>query len=340
MFLALLRFYVIVIATLAALAFIFRMAIGIGWPAPGTGRAGFAMPADLYGTPISLWLNAAAVVLLAIVFLFLTVRFGFFLPACAAAEEKTTLRRAWALSRGNFWRIAVVYVAVAVPAALLFGTGIYAIEGDDLGEVLRNTWMGIPSEGMGALYRLQYAHAGALAALGAVGLVVMNALFAGASAAAYRVVEAAANAPEVSRERTEPDFAPAWAPAHAMADAGRRWHPDPFEQSTADEFAQPQQASPKQAEAEQPIVHASEAPTEEPAHFAQQPVAESHAEIAPDVAHEHVAPPEEAAQPASAPQPAAHTAAPDMAPPLDPAGAAAALAMRDQINPPPTSPAE
>ena len=333
MFLALLRYYAVVVVVLAALAFLCQIAIGIGLPAPGTWRAGFAMPANLYGAPISLWLNGAAAVLLAIAFLFLTARFGFFLPASAAAEDHVTLRRAWALSRRNFWRIAVVTLAVAVPPALLFAAGVYAIEGDGLGEALRNAWTGIPSEGVGALYRLQYAHAGALAGLGAVGLVVMNALFAGASAAAYRVVEAAANAPEVSRQRTEPDFEPAWAPAQAMVVAARRWHPDPYERPTAEEFAQFQEPSQIQAAAEQPVAqheaaYTGEAPAEEPAHLAQPAPAEPAAEIAP---LEPVAPPEEAAQPVATVQ----AAAPIMAPPLDPAGAVAAMAMRDQINPPP-----
>ena len=328
MFLALLRFYAIVIAVLAALAFLCQTAIGIGLPAPGTGRAGFAMPANLYGAPISLWLNGAAAALLAIASLVLVVRFGFFLPACAAAEQHVTLRRAWALSRGNSWRIAIAYIAVAIPPALLIGVGVYAVEGDGLGEALRNAWTGIPSEGMSALYRLQYDHASALAGIAGVGLVVMNALFAGAAAAAYRAVEATADAPKIAPARTEPDFAPAWAPAQAMADSGPRWHPDPFERPTAEEFAQSQQALAEQPAAEQPAaqheIAASEAPAEETVHLAQQPIAEQ-AEIAPDTPHEPVAPLQEAAQAATS----------DMAPPLDPAGAVAAMAMRDQVNLPP-----
>jgi hypothetical protein len=318
MFLALLRFYAIVIAVLAALAFLCQIAIGIGLPAPGTGRAGFAMPANLYGAPISLWLNGAAAALLAIAFLFLTVRFGFFLPASAAAEDHVTLRRAWALSRGNSWRIAIAYAAVATPPALLIGAGVYAVEGDGLGDVLRNAWTGIPSEGMSALYRLQYDHAVALAGIGAVALVVMNALFAGAAAAAYRAIEATVDAPQIAPERAEPDFAPAWTPA--MAGAGPRWHTDPVERPAMEEFAQSQQPEPMAAE--QPVVHASEAPVEELAQPA--PAPEMPPELAAEATHEAAASvPEIAAQPEAAPQ--------DIAPPLDPAGA---MAMRDQLNPP------
>ena len=141
--------------------------------------------------------------------------------------------------------------------------------------------------------------------------------------------EALANAPEVSRQRAEPGFATAWAPAQAMADAGPRWHPDPFERPTAEEFAQSQQSSPEPLEPSvQHEIAASETPAEESGHLAQQPVAEL-AEAAPDMPHEPVAP-EETAQPVPSAQ-----AATDMAPPLDPAGAVAAMAMRDQINPPP-----
>jgi hypothetical protein len=253
--LALLGFYVLIIAVLAALAFLAQFAIGIGMPKPGEAGSGFAMPLEWYGVPLALWLNGAAAFLLAIVALFVSARAGFYLTVLATAEDHVNLGRAWALSRGSFWRLAVVHVVLAVPLALLVAGAVYLIEGDAIADVLRTGWTGIPSEGMSALYKLQYEHAGALAGILAVGMIVTSALFAGASSAAYRAVvlgeeaEAPVSAPAyvpmpapsmvavhaAAPARIEPDHEPAWAAAKAMADAGTpQWRHDPFAQPLPD----------------------------------------------------------------------------------------------------------
>jgi hypothetical protein len=343
MFLALLCFYAVVIAVLALLALGCQIAIGIGLPPPGSESGGFAMPADLYGAPISLWLDGATTAILAIAFLFLTVRFGFFLPASAAAEDKVTLRRAWVLSRGNSWRLAVVYVVVALPPVLLLGAATYAVESAGLADVLRTGWSAIPSEGMSALYKLQYDHAGALAAIGAVGLVLTNALFAGASAAAYQALEAAAAMPEVSRERAEPDFASAWAPA--TADTGMRRHHEAFAVARTPEpkvapiahdhslVVEPEPVLEPVAQSEPVVPEVIEAPppAEEPVEITVQPASGI---SAPDTGAEPTQEAAAAAESDAPPEPVQPPPTPDMAPPLDPAGA---MAMRDQITPPQTA---
>jgi len=349
LFLALLRFFGVVIAGLVALAFICQIAIGIGLPEPDSGRAGFAMPAEWYGVPLRLWLNGAAALLLLAAYLFLKVRFGFFLAASAAAEEHVTLGRAWTLSRGNFWRLALVSLAIAVPASLALSAAIYVIEGDSLGDVLRTGWTGIPSEGMRALYQLQYDHAVALAGVGAVALAAISALFAGASAAAYQAVREAAEMPEVSRERAEPEFAPVL----ATADAGSRWRHDPFAASDA-VFARHAAATSRRP---QPVTEGAVEQTPQDTSQAAEG-AEPHAHLAQSSATEPLAPPESAAesvvheiawpadqtgQPSPAIQADSQSAAEhvhpdtiapastDMAPPLDPAG----MAVRDGAAPPP-----
>jgi hypothetical protein len=46
-------------------------------------------------------------------------RAGFLAPAVAASETGPILRRAWSLSRGHSWRIAIIIGALALPAVLL-----------------------------------------------------------------------------------------------------------------------------------------------------------------------------------------------------------------------------
>jgi hypothetical protein len=352
--LALLRYYAIVIAVLVALAFALDFAIGIGLPKPGTLISGFGMPAQWQGTPMVVWLDGAAAFVLAIVYLFLAVRLGFYLAPQAAVEETVTLRRAWTLSSGGFWRLAIIHVAVAVPAALLFGAAIYAIEGDALNDVLRTAWTGVPSEGVGALYRLQYEHGGALAGVWALGMIVASALFSGASATAYRALEGAEEAPEVSRQRTEPDFTPAWAAAKAMADASPRHERfEPRMVAAPVEYATPEQdyiaqepvaehAEQSAEHVEQPIEYAGEplvehevavaAPVEELA--APEPVAEPQPEIAPEPEHIPTVTFEQLAHALTSGPLAAQAQTPaeiplPPAPPLDPAGV---FTMREQAG--------
>jgi hypothetical protein len=147
--------------------------------------------------------------------------------------------------------------------------------------------------------------------------------------------------PEVSRERAEPDFASAWAPA--MADTGMRRHHEAFAISRAPEPAvapiahdhslvvEPEPVLESVAHSEPVVPEVIEAP----------PPAEELAELAPasevpatDPAAE---PTQEAAAPPeidASPEPVHPPPTPDLAPPLDPAGA---MAMRDQITPPPAA---
>ncbi|MGH6871575.1 MAG: hypothetical protein ACREHE_08715 [Rhizomicrobium sp.] len=345
--LALFSFFVVVIAVSVALAFAAQFAIGIGVPKPGAPLAGYTMPAQWMGVPLALWLNGAVAFVLGIVALFLVARFGFFLAALSAAEERVTLARAWSLSRGNFWRLAVINLALAVPVAILFGAAAYAIEGDSLGDVLRTAWSGIPSEGIGGLYRLQYEHAAALGGLWAVALVVKSALYSGASAAAYRAValgEVTQKAPRrtaVPATHTEPEFEPAWAAAKAMADANPRWQPrdvaQPLEPATEEHALASEAAATTLAEAPEhaieemepvaPEALAAEAPVAHElseaeivhAAFAQMPGhVEGGAELAPQ---EHLAVAEASTPPELA-----------EAPPLDPAGAAAMTATQEHTQ--------
>ncbi len=70
----------------------------------------------------------AAVVLIASILRCIVVycfgRFFFFLPAVVVAEERIGLGRSWSLSGGNFWRMAVVWLLIAVPVWFVVGVAL------------------------------------------------------------------------------------------------------------------------------------------------------------------------------------------------------------------------
>jgi hypothetical protein len=56
---------------------------------------------------------------------YVLLRLMFFLPAVVVAEHKLSPSRAWELGKGNVWRIAVLLLAVIVPAGVIFGIAFY-----------------------------------------------------------------------------------------------------------------------------------------------------------------------------------------------------------------------
>jgi hypothetical protein len=181
MFFALLRFYAVEVVVLLVLA----VAAGIG--VSSAVRYADTQHLHLGWAGISLqgWLDIGAAVVAAAVFLMVASRLGFLLSPMAAAEKHVKLVRAGQLSRGNFWRIAFTYLIVGLPATLLLATCETTIGGLQMGKTL-------PS-GMQAFYTVETGHIAIFAAILAGGLVALQALFAGASAAAYdELAEAAA----------------------------------------------------------------------------------------------------------------------------------------------------
>jgi hypothetical protein len=51
-------------------------------------------------------------------------RFFFFLPAVVVAEERIGLGRSWSLGGGNFWRMAVVWLLIAIPVWFVVGVAL------------------------------------------------------------------------------------------------------------------------------------------------------------------------------------------------------------------------
>ncbi len=171
MFFALLCFYAIVIGALLVLT----LAAGFGVTTASQYAAAHNMRFDWLGVPFQVWLNGFAGATAAILFVLLTVRFGFLLGPLAASGKKALLTRARIISAGNFGRLAIVYLAAGMPALALLAVCESTFGGFDIG------WAG----GMKVSFSIE---PGGLAVFGAIlagGLVVLHALFAGASASAY-----------------------------------------------------------------------------------------------------------------------------------------------------------
>ncbi len=124
MFLAALRFW-IGSAALIGLAF--------GIAVLGLLLAG--VPPDASGqlpiTPAALL--AMFIAWAALLYAFATMlRMGFLLPAVVVAEEKGGLKRSHDLTKGNFWRILVVAIALVLPSLVLLIAGETAVLGATL----------------------------------------------------------------------------------------------------------------------------------------------------------------------------------------------------------------
>lgn len=125
MFGALLAF--VFVAGLFYLA-IFLVALGglaaAGGAAPAPAAASGAAAAMLLG--LSLLLIAALCALVYVV-----ARLAFLLAPVVVAEERMSLSRSWQLTRGNFWRIAIVSVAtLGPPLLIMFGAEVLILGPD------------------------------------------------------------------------------------------------------------------------------------------------------------------------------------------------------------------
>jgi hypothetical protein len=216
LFVALLRFFGIVGGAL------FVLVVG-----SGIAISQFAPGGAWLGVPGASWLNFLALTIVLSTGAFLSVRLGFFLAPIAAVEGHANLARAWVLSRQNFWRLAAIFLAVAIPMLFVVLIWEYALWGSDLGAATR-----VSGSGALAIFKLQYDHSISIAAMLAAALMAVNALFAPAAAEAYQALDAEAGETAVSAP--ESDWGIHRAPA--FADAG------PPSEQQAHERIEPQEA--------------------------------------------------------------------------------------------------
>jgi hypothetical protein len=184
LFFAFTRYYAVIAATLLA----FAIAAGVAISQGTQYAAAHGLAHAWLGVPLQTWLNSAAAALAVLLFLAFAVRFGFLLDAIGAVEDRAKLTRARALSRNNFWRIALTLFIVTVPAGLLFAA-------------CETTFGGLTAGGQG--YFVAPAETAKFVGVLTVALVVLHGLLAGASATAYsEMAEAAALENEPVHETT------------------------------------------------------------------------------------------------------------------------------------------
>lgn len=124
--------YLLVVALFfAALAVTFIVAIIIG--IVGSAVAGFKPGVEMSaGSKTALGvISLVMIALIYIAALYCTIRQIFFLTPAVVSQNRIDLRQAWALGRGNFWRMLVILLAVTLPLfALQFG--LYRLLGIEL----------------------------------------------------------------------------------------------------------------------------------------------------------------------------------------------------------------
>lgn len=80
---------------------------------------------------------ATFIALPAVVFvIFLAIRFGFILVPAIVAENRLDFARIWTMTRGNFWRIFAVVVAIVVPLWFVECAGAFALMGKEIAAAL------------------------------------------------------------------------------------------------------------------------------------------------------------------------------------------------------------
>lgn len=189
------------------------------------------LPALWQSISIPALLDIASAAAIVAGFVFLSARLGFLQAPAAASEQPSGLLAAWLASRGNSWRLMAVTVAIAIPLGALLAAGL-------------SLWLGTPLDGLlsaalpgsqdAARYQYLYDHADAFGAIAATALVLVQALFAGASAMAYQAVTGeTAQQAEAEVSTPEPGWIhqPAFAyPAHS---ASEHHSNDPVEEKAA-----------------------------------------------------------------------------------------------------------
>ncbi|HEV2562711.1 MAG TPA: hypothetical protein VGT78_11275 [Rhizomicrobium sp.] len=196
LFFALVRFYILLIVLIVALV-ILVVAVGM---ATKTALAQGMVPAQW---PVQHAALGLAMLLACLAVLFVVLRLTFLLAPVTVAEEHAKLSRAWSLSAGNFWRMLAIFLACAVPVFLILVAAEYALLGPQLRDIAHQMWTSGKHPDPDVLYRMSQDNILPLVAIATVGLVVLSALFAGASAAAYRALVPLPE-PQAPQEEQEP----------------------------------------------------------------------------------------------------------------------------------------
>ena len=149
-------------------------------------------------------LGIAAVVFVLFVFcafVYIATRLSFLLAPVVVAEHKISLIRSWELTKGNFWRIFVVFLAMIIPLFVLEFVVLWAVYGSSL---IPPMHPGVTPEELNAFNQHQRQVIAnsqnwwfITYPLGLLVTVIFYGIFTGASAFAYRALTASDNSAEV-----------------------------------------------------------------------------------------------------------------------------------------------
>lgn len=217
LFANLLLLYVIVIGMVSAIAF--AGSVGIAVSLPMIGHDGVWQGISL--APVMAGLLTFIAVATG---LFLATRYGFFLAPIAVAEPPARLLQSWSLSSGNFWRLLAIGLALFIPVIVLSLAIDWALFGSQFGDAASALFS--PSRDKTPLFQMMQDHAGTVAAIWAGALLLLNTIFAGASANAYGQVEHDAAPSREYVSVAEPAFAMAAPSPHLAIAEGRRVEPE------------------------------------------------------------------------------------------------------------------
>lgn len=197
--------YLFIIGIVSAIAFAGSVGIAVSLPMIGNGGIwqGISLAPVMVGALTIVAIAAG---------LFLATRFGFFLATTAIVDAPARLLHAWSLSRGNFWRILGLGLGLIVPIIVVAVGAIWALCGASFGDAM-GALLSAPHDNT-ALFQMIHDHAGGIAVVCAIALLVLNAIFAGASEIAYARVE--------HSEAPASEFVGMAEPAYAMAAPVRR----------------------------------------------------------------------------------------------------------------------
>lgn len=185
--------YILIIGIVSAIAFAGSVGIAVSLPMIGNGGIWHGIPA----APVMIGILTIAALAAA---LFLATRFGFFLATTAVVDSPARLLRAWSLSRGNFWRILGLGLGLILPVVIAAILAIWAVCDASFGDAMNGLFSA--SHDNTVLFQMIHDHAGGIAVVCAIALLVLNAVFAGASEIAYARVEHGETRAS-SRERIE-----------------------------------------------------------------------------------------------------------------------------------------
>jgi hypothetical protein len=217
LFANLLLLYVIVIGMVSAIVFAGGVGIAVSLPMIGHGGV-------WQGISLAPVMNAALAFIAVATGLFLATRFGFFLAPIAVAEPPARLLQSWSLSSGNFWRLLLVGLTLFVPIIVLSLAIDWALFGSQFHDAVSTLLS--PSHDKAPLFQMVQEHTGIIAAIWAGALLLLNAIFAGASANAYGMVEHDVVPSREYVSVAEPAFAMAAASPHLAVAELRRVEPE------------------------------------------------------------------------------------------------------------------